>query len=172
MNRNSCKPKETLLSPQLGLRGPLPKLSGRPMTQAPAPMASSSSRIGRRLQAVSGYSPSSPKGSLSLDARMRRALHEPSPRRDVARSSSAQKRHQISLFEQVLALIPWNYIRSFIKWSTVLFIALNVLWCSWVIAIGNGHMIPNAYLRVSQHLYQGLHCDFTNPQPEDWTKCR
>lgn len=113
-------------------------------------------------------SPSS-VGPVGVESHYRGPRVLPPCREDHRQGSSTQA----TVTMNHLALHPSHYIRRFFVWSTVLFIALNVVWMTAVIANGNARNIPRLYPRLAQITYQGFHCGWFSPAPkDDWSKCK
>lgn len=68
-------------------------------------------------------------------------------------------------------LLPWLYFRIFSFVCLGLFLGINILFCLYCIWIGKGYSLPSFYLDELSYIYQGFHCGFFDPQPDDWTKC-
>lgn len=52
-------------------------------------------------------------------------------------------------------------LKKFAIWSIAFFLAINLIWITVVVSIGNAHKLPEFYKRMSLAIYQGFNCGWT-----------
>jgi hypothetical protein len=88
------------------------------------------------------------------------ASHKAEPR------SRNSERDLLLFAKETLLDRPWWYIRLFFK----LFATANLIYILYCCAFGQPRKLLDI-LNLPGDIYQGVHCGFFDPQPDDWTKC-
>lgn len=136
---------------------------------------STSYRLGpaelRRRELIQRSQLPSARSSRQPKVRSETVVREAAPAREIYSQRQIQPRTKVSHSQSFLFSVAWQYIRLFLKVSTAVFLTINCLYIGFAITFGNPYKLPKAYVGMSQSIYQGFHCGWHRPTPDDWTKC-